>query len=98
MRTHLCLRWLSARCQPRLGAPSELKNRQLQSGCVSGRDLPLDFAPQGAVGDVEIIAGLQINPELRRRAEVAAEAHSSVGRYSAPSEYNVIGPRSEAAR
>jgi hypothetical protein len=28
------------------------------SGCVSGRDLLLDFAPQGAAGDVEIVARL----------------------------------------
>jgi hypothetical protein len=64
-----------------------LRGQHTQSGSVSGCDLSLDFAPHGAVGNVEIITGLQINPELRRRAEVAAEAHGGVGRYSATPEY-----------
>ena len=36
-------------------------------------DFPLDPATDGAFGNVEILAGLQVDPELRRRAEVAPE-------------------------
>ena len=37
----------------------------IQSGRVSGRDFLLDFFLHGAIGNVEIVARLQIDPEFR---------------------------------
>ena len=55
-----------------------------QASCSARRDLLLDATAHGPVGDVEIIAGLQVDPELRRRAEVSREAQRRVGGDRAP--------------
>ena len=46
------------------------------------RDLPLDLATHRAFGDVEIVKGLKIDPELRRRPEVTPQTKGDVGRHS----------------
>jgi hypothetical protein len=47
---------------------------------------------QGAVGDIEIIAGLQIDPELWRGAKVPPETHRGVGGDRPAPEYDVDVP------
>ncbi len=37
-------------------------------------NLLFDFGAHGAFGDVEIVTGLKIDPELRRRPEIAPQA------------------------
>ena len=56
-------------------------------------NLLFDFGAHGAFGDVEIVTGLKIDPELRRRPEIAPQAESSVGRDAAASEHEIVQPR-----
>ena len=67
--------------------------KNTRSGGVAGSDLLLDLAPRGAVGNIEIVASLQIDPELRRCAEIAREAHGRVGRDRTPPKHDIVDPR-----
>ena len=39
-----------------------------------GLDFPFDPAPGGPLGDIEVVTGLKIDPELRRRPKITPEA------------------------
>ena len=50
-------------------------------------DLLFDLGAHCAFGDVEIVTGLKIDPELRRRPKIAPQAQCGVGRDAAASEH-----------
>ena len=50
-------------------------------------DLLFDLGAHCAFGDVEVITGLKIDPELRRRPKIAPQAQCGVGRDAAASEH-----------
>ncbi len=37
-------------------------------------DFPLDFLAQATIGDIEVVTGLQVDPERRGRSEIPPEA------------------------
>ena len=41
-------------------------------------DLPLDLAAHRALGDIRIVTALKIDPEVRRRPEIAPQAQHDV--------------------
>jgi hypothetical protein len=69
--------------------------RSSSQGYPSGgswRDLLLDSPPYGAIGNIEIVAGLQVDPELRGRAEVPPKTNRGVRGEGAASAHDVVCP------
>jgi hypothetical protein len=59
----------------------------------AGRNLALDLLAQATPGNVEVVVGLQVDPKLWRRAEIASQAQSRVGCNGAPAENDIIDSR-----
>lgn len=53
--------------------PSWVRGRAAPPSSCTWRDLLFDLTANGAIGDIEIVARLQIDPELRRGPEIASE-------------------------
>ena len=63
-----------------------------QSG-GSRRNLLLDAPAHGAIGYIEIIAGLQVDPELSGHAEVPPKANGGVCGDGTASAHDIVRPR-----
>src|SRR5712691_8175608 len=57
------------------------------------RNLAFDAAANFSIRDIEVVAGLEIDPELRRSAEIPGQARCRVRRNPAAAKHNVIDAR-----
>ncbi len=55
-------------------------------------DFPLDFLAQATIGDIEVVTGLEVDPERRGRSEIPPEAQRRVRRDRTAPAHNVVGP------
>jgi len=80
-------------CTSAKGIEKALMFFRSASGGISWGHLLLNLPPHPAVGDVEVVTRLEIQPEPRRHAEVAGQTHGCICRDCASSEHDIIGPR-----
>src|SRR5512142_2581327 len=62
----------------------------LGGGVLAGLDLALDLFRDGVLGVLDVVAGLQVHPELWAGAEVAAEPEGGVDAYAAFAVNNLV--------
>jgi hypothetical protein len=61
--------------------------------CSSRRNLLLDLSAHGSVSDVEIMARLEVDPELRRCPKISSEPHRRIDRDAPATEHDIIDAR-----
>src|SRR5437879_3539949 len=83
-------------------SPKEERNMNLEVCARSGarnasggarRDLSFDAAANCSIRDIEVVAGLKIDPELRRSGEIPGQAKCRVRRNPAAAKHDVIDAR-----
>jgi hypothetical protein len=55
-------------------------------------DLAIETTGERVGGALEVVAGLEVHPELRLHSEEAGEAERAVGGHGAPAVHEVVNP------